>query len=173
MPLHWGTIWALVSLFLSHAHCYLEQKVLSNPSRVRAIKRWPPFSRSLPKKNGWILVMNIQNSWQRGMRMERHISSLREVGRGCDEGEEEECVFVGGGGGKLVRACKWLWLVVVQSGEEKRGRQRLVVCCLVKEGQLREHSGGRSCDGVTRNKSDIKLESGRPAPFAEANCSHY
>lgn len=30
--------------------------------------------------------------------------------------------------------------------------------------QLREHSGGRSCDGVTRNKSDIKLESDPLAP---------
>lgn len=75
----------LSSFFLSPrllARCYLERKALSNPSSVRAIKRWPPFSRSLPKKNGWILVMNIQNSWQRGMRMERHISSLREVRRG-------------------------------------------------------------------------------------------
>lgn len=35
------------------------------------------------------------------------------------------------------------------------------MCCLVRGGtqQLREHSGGRSCDGVTRSKSDIKLES--------------
>ena len=55
--------------------------------------------------------------------MERHISSLREVRRGCDEGEEgkggeRESVCICGG--ELVRACKWLWLVVVQSREEKR-----------------------------------------------------
>ncbi len=43
------------------------------------------------------------------------------------------------------------------------------MCCLVKEGhgQLREHSGGRSCDGVTRNKSDIKLQSDPLAPVLE------
>lgn len=46
-----------------------------------------PFSRPSPKKNGWILVMNNQNSQQRVMRVERHISSPREVRWGCDEEE--------------------------------------------------------------------------------------
>lgn len=46
-------------------------------------------------------------------------------------------------GGELVSSCGWCRYSV----ERKRGRQRLVVCCLVKEGQLNEHSGARSCDG--------------------------
>lgn len=43
-----------------------------------------PFSRPSPKKNGWILVMNNQNSQQSN---ERHICSPREVRWGCDEEE--------------------------------------------------------------------------------------
>ncbi len=71
-------------------------------------------------------------------------------------GRESECIC----GGELVRACKWLWLVLVQSGEEKgRTEARSVLSGERGTRQLREHSGGRSCDGVTRNKSDIKLES--------------
>ena len=67
--------------------------------------------------------------------MERHISSPREVRKGCDEGEE--------GRRSWRNVCGWWWYSV----ERKKGRQRLVVCCLVKEGQFKEHSGARSCDG--------------------------
>lgn len=100
--------------------------------------------------------------------MERHISSLREVRRGCDSGEgrekERECRPICWG--ELVRACKWLWPVLVQSGEEKgKTEARSVLSDERGTRQLREHSGGRSCDGVTRNKSDIKLESDPPAPL--------
>lgn len=58
--------------------------------------------------------------------------------------------------------------MVVQSGEEKgKTEARSVLSGERGTRQLREHSGGRSCDGVTRNKSDIKLESDPLAPFAE------
>lgn len=78
----------------SHICIYLEPKALSNPKSMRANKKWPPFSRSLLKRNGCILVMNIQNSWRRGMRMEKHISSLGVVRRGCDKWVGVERVFV-------------------------------------------------------------------------------
>ena len=69
-------------------------------------------------------------------------------------------------GGELARAWKWLWLALVQSGEEKgKTEARSVFSGERGTRQLREHSGGRSCDGVTRNKSDIKLESDPPAPL--------
>lgn len=54
-----------------------------------AIKRWPPFSRPSPKKNGRILVMNNQNSRQGVARAERHICSPREVGYEGVEGGGE------------------------------------------------------------------------------------
>lgn len=71
-------------------------------------------------------------------------------------GGERECIC----GVELVRACQRLWLVLVQSGEEKgKTEARSVLSGERGTQQLREHSGGRSCDGVTRSKSDIKLES--------------
>lgn len=104
--------------------------------------------------------MNIQNSWQRGMRMERHISSPREVRKGCEEGEREGEHICGG---ELV---KWLWLVMVRCWEEKgKTETRSVFSGERTEGQLKEHSGARSCDKVTRNKSAMKMESDSLAPL--------
>lgn len=77
-------------------------------------------------------------------------------------------VFVGE---KLVRACKWLWLVVVvQSGEEGGGGEKTEARS-VSSGergtrQLREQSGGRSCDGGSReiNQTSSRRERSSLAP---------
>lgn len=55
-------------------------------------------------------------------------------------------VLVGGGGADE--------MVAAGAGTVRRGgRQRRVVCVLVKEGQFKGEREG-SCDGVTRTKSD-------------------
>lgn len=60
--------------------------------------------------------------------MERHIFSPREVRRGCDEREAR-----GGADEMVATGAGTLW-----RGE---GRQRLVVCVLVKEGQFKGKRG--------------------------------
>lgn len=92
--------------------------------------------------------------------MERHISNPREVRKSCDEGEREREHICGG---ELV---KWLWLVIVQCREEKGKTEASSVFSGERtEGQLKEHSGARSCDRVTRNKSAMKMESDLLAPL--------
>lgn len=55
------------------------------------------------------------------------------------EGERESVCICGG---ELVRAFKWLWLVLVQSGKEKgRTEARSVLSGERGTRQLREHSG--------------------------------
>lgn len=94
--------------------------------------------------------------------MERHISGPREVRKGCDKGEEweESAPFVGESRRGRGNGCGWCWLNVEARREGgKKRRQWQVVCCLLKEGQLKNTAERDLVMGVTRNKSDIGMES--------------
>lgn len=73
---------------------------------------------------------------------------------------EQEVVGWGGGwickGSELVRA--WKWLRLARRGEKTgKTEARSVLSGQRGTRRLRERYGGRSCDGVTRNKSDSRL----------------
>lgn len=81
--------------------------------------------------------------------MGTHICSLKEVRRGSDEGAEFGSRRRDGEGMEMVAA----W--ACESGEDGETETRSVLPGERGTRQTRAQSGGRSCDGVTRNKSDI------------------